>query len=182
MKVTLDDLYNITKSVDRDVLIPFVAPLNAGFSRFNFNTPLRVAHFLAQVVLESGEFQYTRELWGPTPVQETYETRGDGDLGNTQPGDGKLFMGRGLIQTTGRANYQSLSDETGIDYVSNPERLERLPDCVDSAFYFWNRNGLSELADADDVRAITRRVNGGESHLLERTEYLTRAKTWLKIQ
>ncbi len=67
------------------------------------NTPARAAAFLAQVGHESGQLRYLREIWGPTPAQVRYEGRAD--LGNAQPGDGKRFMGRGLIQITGRKNY-----------------------------------------------------------------------------
>ena len=74
---------------------------------YEINTPLRLAAFIAQIAHESGDFKYTREIWGPTKAQIGYEGRLD--LGNTVPGDGKRYRGRGLIQITGRSNYVKLS-------------------------------------------------------------------------
>ena len=67
-----------------------------------------LAQFLAQVMHESGGLRYVREIWGPTKAQARYEGRKD--LGNTQPGDGKRFMGRDVIQVTGRANHRALTE------------------------------------------------------------------------
>lgn len=172
--VTLDDLYGITLHVSKERLTQFVEPLNQGFDRFAINTPLRIGHFLAQVLHESGEFQYQEEL----ATGADYEGRED--LGNTQNGDGCRFKGRGLIQVTGRSNYGQISRSLGIDYVTNPQRLALLPDCVNSAFWYWDSRQLSALADKDDLRGVTYRVNGGYNGLQERQDYLNRAKKVLK--
>jgi putative chitinase len=76
----------------------WVPSLQAACDRYEINTPLRVAAFLAQVGHDSMGLSCVREIWGPTPAQTHYEGRGD--LGNTELGDGKRFMGRGLIQIT----------------------------------------------------------------------------------
>src|SRR5437660_554846 len=86
----------------------------ATLDRYEVNTPLRVAHFLAQVAHESDGFCTTEDY----ASGRAYENRAD--LGNTQPGDGPLFKGRGLIQLTGRANYKSVGDKLSLNLVGEP--------------------------------------------------------------
>lgn len=138
---------------------------------FEVNTPLRQAHFLAQCAHESDGFRTTVEYASGA----AYEGRKD--LGNTKKGDGKRFKGRGLIQTTGRANYKKVSDKLGYDFIADPEKLAALPYAVLSAAVFWGNNHLNDLADQDDVRKVTRKVNGGYNGLQDRTNYLAKAKT-----
>lgn len=165
--------------------IPFLnaanwaGPINAAMREFGISTsPDRIAAFLAQIGHESGRLRYVREIWGPTPVQERYEGRAD--LGNTQPGDGKRFMGRGLIQITGRANYAQISDALGEDFVRFPGLLERPEFAARSAGWFWASRGLNELADAGDHRRITRRINGGLNGLEDRLLILAAAQRELQ--
>ena len=139
-------------------------------ARYGIDTPLRVAHFLAQIAHESGSLRYTEEL----ASGKAYEGRAD--LGNTQAGDGVRFKGRGLIQLTGRANYTEYSAEVGVDYVSNPERLKQPDDAVRVSAWYWADRGLNAYADRDEVMSITRRINGGYNGLAEREEFLKRAK------
>ena len=113
-------------------------------------------------------------MWGPTAAQSKYEFRKD--LGNTEPGDGKRFKGRGLIQITGRANYKSVSDALETDYIANPEYLERPNDASLSAAWFWKEHGLNELADVGDFATITRRINGGLNGWNSRLDYWNKAK------
>ncbi|MDH4062949.1 MAG: hypothetical protein OEW19_01015, partial [Acidobacteriota bacterium] len=88
--------------------------------------------------------------------------------------------GRGLIQLTGRANYTAYSKDTGIDYVSSPQKVATDPFvATDVACWFWARNTLNALADRDDVKAVTKRINGGYNGLDDRVEYLGRAKAVL---
>jgi putative chitinase len=92
-------------------------------------------------------------------MEMPYEGRGD--LGNTQPGDGRRFKGRGLIQLTGRANYEEYGQAKGRNFVDgdNYKLLATDPElAVDVACWFWKTRGLNALADADDVRAVTRRA------------------------
>src|SRR6185503_12838834 len=97
------------------------SPVESALFEYGILQPQRIAMWLAQIGHESGGFVYTREIWGPTPAQSRYEGRED--LGNTQPGDGKRFIGRGLIQTTGRANYQATGNALGVDLIAHPEML-----------------------------------------------------------
>lgn len=129
--------------------------------RFGINTKLRVCHFLAQVAHESGTGRWLKELWGPTPAQRRYEGRAD--LGNTQRGDGFRFRGRGLIQLTGRDNYERYSQTLHGDdrAVRDPDMVAKLPDAALAAGYFWDRDGINEWADGDDVLAVSRAVNLG---------------------
>jgi len=148
--------------------------LSTGVATNNINTPLRLAHFLAQVGHESGALRYSEE--GKSGA--AYEGRVD--LGNTQPGDGKLFKGRGLIQITGRANYKAYGDARGKDYITDPTRLATDPAvAVDSAFWYWNAHNLNTLADADNVNAITYKINGGYNGLDDRKAKLARARCLL---
>lgn len=134
---------------------------------------LRTAAFLATIAEESGELRYTKEIWGPTPAQERYEGRLD--IGNTEPGDGKRFMGRGLIQITGRANYQAAQDALGVDYVEDPTQMQSPAEASRTACWWWQTHGCNALADIPDFKAVTRRVNGGLTHLDRRTAYYERA-------
>lgn len=134
------------------------------------DSPLRLAHFLAQLIHESGSFRYMEEI----ASGQAYEGRAD--LGNTQPGDGKRFKGRGPLQLTGRANYRSFGQRIGIDLERHPE-IASLPSIgLHVALEYWKIKGLNALADADDVTAITKRVNGGLNGFDDRKAHLQRLK------
>lgn len=152
----------------------FFAPMLAAMQSAQINTPLRQAHFLAQVGHESAELRYTEELASGA----AYEGRKD--LGNTQKGDGIRFKGRGLIQLTGRTNYIAFGKSVSQDLLAHPEVVStdaRL--AVDVATWFWTQHDLNPLADADDIVTITHRINGGENGLADRKEKLARAKWFL---
>jgi putative chitinase len=129
-------------------------------SRFNVNTPLRQACYIAQTGHESLGFAVVREIWNPkqVPAQARYEGRAD--LGNTQPGDGMRFMGRGLIQLTGRDNYTKASKALGVDFVRNPQLLERDDHAAMASAWWWYEHGCNELADSGDYLALSIRING----------------------
>jgi putative chitinase len=91
------------------------------------------------------------------------------NLGNTQPGDGWRYRGRGLKQLTGRANYAACGKAIGEDFVAHPDRLLMPVNAALSAGWFWGTNGLNPLADRGDVPAMTKRINGGDIGLKERT-------------
>ena len=146
---------------------------------YDITTPARIAAFLAQVGHESGGFRYTTEIWGPTPAQQRYEGRKD--LGNTQPGDGMKFKGRGLIQITGRNNYYECGSVLGWDFITSPELLEQPVNACRSAAWFWASRGLNDRADMGDFERITKRINGGLNGYQERLVYHARAKTALGV-
>lgn len=138
---------------------------------FDINTPLRWAHYLAQIAHESAELRYSEEI----ASGKAYEGRKD--LGNVIKGDGVRFKGRGLIQLTGRTNYTTYKAFCGFDVVKQPELLCKPVGAVRSSMWFWKKKGLNELADKDDFMTITKRINGNKPNGVEsRKEYLARAK------
>lgn len=155
----------------------YINYINGYAARFKIDTPLRMAHYLAQIAHESAELKHTQEL----ASGKAYEGRKD--LGNTQPGDGVRFKGRGLIQITGRANYAAytVSAYCKGDVVKNPELLEKPLGAVKSSMWFWLVNDLNRLADEDDVTRITKKINGGLNGFKSRCMYLARAKKALGI-
>lgn len=139
---------------------------NQWFPVYGIINPRRVAAFIAQVGHESGGLRWTSEIWGPTDQQRRYEPPSPlaDRLGNTLPGDGHRFKGRGLIQITGRANYTQISRAFSINLIANPEILEEPNMAVRSACWWWSSRNLNEWADKNTVdafRRITRIINGG---------------------
>lgn len=158
----------------------FARPLADAALRFDISTPPRAAAWIAQLAHESGQLLYTREIWGPTPAQLRYEGRAD--LGNTEPGDGKRFMGRGLIQITGRKNYLLCGLGLNLDLVAMPALLEQADAAAASAGWYWSARNLNRFADADDFVGLTRAINGGTNGLAERQKFLARAKVVLGVK
>lgn len=140
----------------------FLAPLNDAMAEFDINTPARQASFLSQMGHESGQLRYVEELASGS----AYEGRKD--LGNTQPGDGIRYKGRGLIQITGRANYTALMLALDIDCVENPQVVCEPINAARSAGWFWKTHGCNELADAGDQIKVSKRINGGTNGLADR--------------
>lgn len=174
-------------SARRALILP---ELNAAMERYGITTVHRTAAFMANVMKESQGFLFAREIWGPTPAQKRYEGRHD--LGNTQPGDGFKFRGRGFIQTTGRANYRKVGRELGVDLEAQPELLEQPKYAALSAAFFWQSNRLNQLADCltgrrdaseqKTLTAICRRINGGTNGLSERVAFYWRALSVLNSE
>lgn len=155
------------------------AGVGAGLER-----PHRLAMFLGQLAHESGGWRHDREIWGPTAAQKRYEGRKD--LGNTHPGDGSRFRGRGPIQLTGRHNYARFTawaqklDAHAPDFTANPDAINTDPWEGLSAIWYWqsgNPTGrsLNSLADAGDYEAVTRRINGGLNGYTDRQARYARA-------
>ena len=167
----------------RAELLPF---LLTAMAEFAIGTAARMAAFLAQLAHESGQLRFMEEIWGPTDAQKRYEPPSTlaARLGNTEPGDGRRFKGRGPIQITGRANYRRFGGLLGIDLVSEPARAA-VPDLAFRiAGLFWAKNGLNELADrssADAFREITRRINGGLNGLADRERFYAVARAVLGV-
>ena len=158
----------------------WLAPLQLTCDTFEINTPERVAAFLAQIGHESMGLSTTTERWGPTDAQRRYEGRKD--LGNVQPGDGSKFRGHGLIQTTGRANHVSVRDRLRArigphvpDFELHPQQLAQEPWAALSAGDYWQERKINALADTNDIRGVTRKVNGGLNG------YSDRLQRWLAV-
>jgi putative chitinase len=158
----------------------FLEPLNETMCRYKIDTPLRQAHFLAQVGHESGELRYVKEL----ASGKAYDTgRLAKALGNTpeEDGDGQKYKGRGLIQITGTANYRTLGADLGEDFLAHPELLETPHYAALSAGWFWNKKNLNSFADQDAIKTITKRINGGVNGLEDRKRLLEIAKKVLNV-
>lgn len=145
-------------------------------SKFGINTPLRQAHFLAQCAHESAGMRTTVEY------ASGKEYEGRKDLGNTQPGDGVRYKGRGLIQLTGRTNYAAYGKKLGVDLVGHPDLAAAFPAAIETAALYWVDHGLNDLADKDATVAITKRINGGVNGLSQRELYLAKAKKALGVK
>ena len=176
MPITVQQLLQILPSAGQSAGV-FVPVLNTAMNRYQIVGAKRVAAFTAQIGHESGQLKYVKEIWGPTVAQSRYEGRAD--LGNTEPGDGSKYRGRGLIQITGRANYKACGDALGLDLINQPELLEKPQHACMSAAWFWATKGLSTLADESKFETITRRINGGVNGLADRQMLYARALTVL---
>lgn len=163
----------------------FMQEILATCDKFQINTPIRQLCFLAQVGHESGGLFFTEEL----ASGKAYEGRKS--LGNVNPGDGVKYKGRGLIQITGRSNYQAIGNALNIDFVSNPTLLggknvkvctpDQLKYAALSAGWFWNLKKLNAIADTiniskpieegnnlENFKTITKKINGGFNGLNDR--------------
>lgn len=161
--------------IDRaTTFLPFVV---AAMQEFCIDTPARQAAFLAQIGHESGGLHWLVELWGPTASQTRYETRYD--IGNVQPGDGFKFRGRGIVQITGRTNYERAGAALGVNLIDHPELLGEPELACRSAAWFWKAHGCNELADTGNFEAVTRRINGGLNGYAERLGLWVKAKAVL---
>lgn len=179
MPITTQQLLQILPSAGPKAGV-FASALNLAMDRFQINTTLRMAAFIAQVGHESGQFRYVRELGGDQYLSK-YDTGPLAKrLGNTPEadGDGQKYRGRGLIQITGHDNYLACSKALFGDdrLLRTPELLEQAEWACKSAAWFWNSRNLNALADVGDMNGITRRINGGMNGLAERLEFYDRAK------
>ncbi len=168
--VTDDELRQIMPNCPATRRADYLPFIQQAMQEFQITSYLREAAFLAQLAHESGELRYMEEIASGA----AYEGRKD--LGNTQPGDGKRYKGRGPIQLTGRANYKKYGDLLGVDLVNNPTVAATKEVGFRIAGEFWKLNGLNELADQQNIKAITKRINGGYNGLDDRTMYYNRAK------
>lgn len=156
-----------------------LAALEAHGAAFGLDQPHRLAQFLPQIMHESGEFRFDREVWGPTPAQKRYEGRAD--LGNTEPGDGRKFAGHTGMQITGRANTKAFRDwcQANIDpqapdFLRFPELMNTDPWEGLGPIWFWSTRKLNGYADQGDVENITRTINGGLNGYDDRLALLER--------
>lgn len=166
--ITLEQLKKIYRNGKEEKLKLYVEAFNQVFPKFEINTPKRIAAFLGQVAVESGELKYDRELpsrWNKKnpkdPNEQTgtlYENRKL--LGNNKPGDGPKYIGRGILQLTGRANYTDMSKKLNRDLVNNPDLACDPMVSVEIACQYFKDRKLLAFADAWNLDEVTKRVNG----------------------
>ena len=197
--VTFDQLNDFFEDTDEDVIEKFVEPLNEVMTFYEINTPNRIAMFLAQVGHESGGLRATQEnlnyraetlvkvfpkyFRGKNPNEYAKNPEKIANLvysnrmgnGTPESGDGYRYRGRGLIQLTGKSNYQAfaadmnLELEEVIDWCAEPEGA-----CW-SAGWFWDSRELNQWADKGDVLTVTKKINGGTIGLKDREEHYAAA-------
>ena len=173
-------------------------PLQAAFDKYDINTPRRQAAFLGQCAHESGNFKALQENlnYSAEGLMKTWPSRFptkeladqyarqpakiagkvyNGRLGNTSEEEAAKYLGRGLIQLTGKENYERCGSAIGVDLVNEPTLLVEPNYAAMSAGWFWNKKGLNELADAQEHGQITKRINGGQIGLDDRIAKTTKA-------
>lgn len=171
--LTLEQLKKIMPKLNSrkaDLYFPF---LLASMIEFEINTPIRAASFLAQLAHESLELFYFEEIASGS----AYEGRKN--LGNTHPGDGVRYKGRGPIQLTGRDNYRKAGEALNLDLEGEPLQAVKPEVAFRVAGWFWQSHKLNEYADKGDFTTITRIINGGFNGLAQREIYFNRAKNVL---
>ena len=196
MSITSQQLLQILPNAGQVVGV-FVPVLNTAMSRYQIVGANRIAAFVAQVGHESGHLtrlvenlnysadalcrnwpsRFSMELASAVarkPEQIANIAYGN-RMGNTAPGDGWKYRGRGLIQITGKNNYRACCEALGLDLNAQPELLEKPQHACMSAAWFWATNGLNTFADAGKIDAITQRINGGQTGAADRLALYTRA-------
>ena len=176
----------------------WLEPLNEAFAKYDISTPLRQAAFIGQCAHESANFKTLEENlnYKPETLMRVWPSRFPdlqtadkyahnpqllankvyaGRLGNNQENDGWNFHGRGLIQLTGRENYDNCGKGIGVDLISQPSLLAQPDYACLSAGWFWNKKGLNALADAQDYDTMTKRINGGLIGLDDRKAKIAKA-------
>jgi putative chitinase len=187
---------------------------DALFEEHGITTPLRMAHFLAQALHETGGFRILREnmnysrsrlveIFGvgrhsaavtaaeaevlagrPEAIAERVYGLGNPrkarELGNTSAGDGFRYRGNGVLQTTGCGNHRRMGDACGVDFEGNPELVTDPAHALKPALSEWTQHGLNDFADSNDIRTITRRINGGFNGLSDREAWFD--KVWLLLK
>ncbi|MCF2859231.1 glycoside hydrolase family 19 protein [Pseudoalteromonas sp. SMS1] len=205
--LTLELLAEIVPQANPEHIEKYLTALNEVLPQFEINTPLRVAHFLAQIAHESGYFRCSSEnlnysqkalraVFGkyfpddasaeayarqPEKIaNRVYADRmGNGDEAS---GDGWKYRGRGLIQLTGKDNYVRCGKALGLDLISDPEVVSAdAKVAIQSACHYWQSCDLNGWADKDELVTITKRINGGTHGLDDRAALLNRAKQFLEI-
>lgn len=173
--ITENQLHAIALNAKEGQFAVYMDALNATLQTYGITTPLRIAHFIAQCMHESMEFTHMQEIADGS----AYEGRRD--LGNTEPGDGPKFKGRGALQITGRENYQLYGTAKKMSFIANPGLVALTPYCIDVAGWYWDLHRINGIADRDNLVAVTHEINGGVRGLDQRRSYLLRAKTVLGI-
>ena len=183
----------------------FAPHLADAMQRYNIVGPVRQAHFLSQIAVESEQLQYLIEnlsysaqrlmvVWPkrfPTLTSTIGYVKNPQALGNKvyanrmgngdeASGDGYRYRGRGLGMLTGKANYEKRGMALGFNLVANPGLLETPRLAVQSFADFWAANGLNRISDEGSVEAVTRVVNGGTHGLAKRQAFYETARKEMK--
>ena len=199
--LTIDQLLYINNNLYKVKCEEYIDALNKVLPENGIDTPLRVCHFLAQIIHESGHFKTNVEnlnysasalksvfkKYFPTDELANKYARQPEKIANRvyanrmgngpeASGDGWKYRGRGFIQLTGYNNYKNCKDDMHIDIVKNPDLLLVPEYALKSACWFWNKNNLNQYADKDDITTITKRINGGTNGFADREANLKRAK------
>jgi len=183
--LTKEQLKKIFPNAKEDKIDLYLPAFTQAFPQYGMTTPRRVAAFLGQIGVESGELKYDEELRSkyntldpkdPTqPTGNAYEGR-KATLGNYVPNDGAKYIGRGIIQLTGRANYTLYGQKIGVDLIKYPERAKEPLNSVKIALEFWKTRGCNAQADAWRIDKVTELVNGkAKLHLDKRQKISERA-------
>ncbi len=201
--ITADRLKALSPTILATRATDYAPALDGVLAMAELNTSLRVSHFMAQLAYESAGFKALVEslAYQATTLVKVFPTRvktlaqaqqlvaqgpaaianaiygNRSDLGNTQPGDGYAFIGRGFIMITGRANYTRYATLIGQPLVQQPALLQEALYAAQAAAAFWKATNINAKADLDDVAGVTRLVNGGETGLAGREALLKTAKT-----
>lgn len=165
-----------SKSKKRFDIGQLVAYFDEYAEEYGVNTDLRKAHFWAQAAHETGGFQWKEELGNAI-----YFIQYDGRLGNTRPGDGYKYRGRGIFQLTGKYNYIKMGNALDLDLVNNPDLASEEETAVRIALQYWEDRNINRFADKDDIDGVTKAINGGFNGIASRIKYLKKAKEALKI-
>jgi len=198
MQITRDQLNSIIPGNQH--LDKWLECLNTILVEYEIDSPERVAAFLAQCAHESGGFKAIKEnlnykasslrkvfpKYFPTDElaeqyahnQEAIANRVYGNRmgnGDEHSGDGYAYCGRGLIQLTGHDNYKAFADSLSSSMEEIVEFLQTFEGCVQSACWFWETNDLNTLADSGDIKAMTKRINGGYIGLEDRIKHYEHA-------
>ena len=176
----------------------WLGPLEEVFAKYDISTPQRQACFIGQCAHESGNFKTLQENlnYSAEGLMKTWPSRFptkeiadqyarqpakiagkvyNGRLGNTSEEEASKFLGRGLIQLTGKENYEHCGSSLDVDLVGNPDWLLDPKYAALSAGWFWNKKGLNSLADSSDIETMTKRINGGLIGLDDRKAKIAKA-------
>jgi len=169
----------------------WLEPLNETFEKYDINTPKRQACFIGQTMHESGGYKQLKEnlnysaaalmrTWPSRFPNEDYALQFShnpekiankvygGRMGNTEEGDGAKYIGRGLIQLTGKENYANCGLGIGVDLLGHPDWLSNPKYACLSAGWFWNKRNLNSLADTMNIAEMTKKINGGSIGIADR--------------
>jgi len=176
----------------------WLAPLEETFAKYDISTPIRQASFIGQCAHESGNFKTLQENlnYSAEGLMKTWSSRFptkeiadqyarqpakiagkvyNGRLGNTSEEEASKYLGRGLIQLTGKENYANCGSGIGVNLLADPALLLDPRYACLSAGWFWNKKGLNSLADVSDLETMTKRINGGLIGLDDRKAKIAKA-------